>query len=226
MRALPFALSGSRRQPDPLELTFQGALPGAVGLLLAGQSSLLLLEPRRIVALPWDARPAVQLQDPAGHVVEEIAVMGDGHDGPRVVLEGAFQPGHRLGVEVVGRFVEEQEVRLRQQETAQRHPAAFPAGQCRDLGIGGREPEGVHGDVERPFEVPGAGGVDLVLEFGLLGQQLVEVGVGLTHRRTDGVEPVDQRLGFGHAVGHVAQDILPRIEVGLLGEIPHRETGC
>ncbi len=39
-------------------------------------------------------------------------------------------------------------------------------------------------------------------------EQLVEVGVGLAHGRAHLVEPVDQRLGLGHAVGHVAEDVL------------------
>ena len=90
----------------------EGVLARPVGLLLAGQPGLLLLEPRRVVALPGDARAPVELEDPAGHVVEEVAVVGDGHHRARVVLQGPLQPGHRLGVEVVGGLVEQQEVGL------------------------------------------------------------------------------------------------------------------
>ncbi len=80
---LAFALAGPGRHPHPLELTGQGALPGPVGLLLAGQAGLLLLQPGRVVALPGDAEAAVELEDPFGHVVEEVAVVGDGDDGSR-----------------------------------------------------------------------------------------------------------------------------------------------
>ena len=38
--------------------------------------------------------------------------MGDGDDRARVLLEVALEPGHRLGVEVVGRLVEQQQVGL------------------------------------------------------------------------------------------------------------------
>ena len=68
----------------------------------------------------------------------------------------------------------------------------------------GREPQGVHGDLEGPVEVPGAGGVDLVLQVGLLGQQRVEVGVGVAEGRAHLVEAVDEVLDLAHAVGHVA----------------------
>ena len=144
--------------------------------------------------------------------------MGDGHDRARVVLEGALEPGHRLGVEVVGRLVEEQEVGLGQQQAAQGHPAALAAGQ------GGRRrrrpgaAQGVHGDLEGALEVPGAGGVDLVLQLGLLGEELVEVGVGLAHGGAHLVEPVDQLLGLAHPVGDVAEHVLGRVELRLLGQ--------
>ena len=93
-----------------------------------------------------------------------------------------------------------------------------------DVGIAGGKPQSVHGDLEGPLEVPGAGGVDLVLQLGLLGQQLVEVGVGLAHRGTDLVEAVDQGLGLRDAVGHVAGHVLGRVELGLLGQEPDGET--
>ena len=151
--------------------------------------------------------------------------MGDGHHGSRVLLEGALQPGHRFGIEVVGGLVEEQEIRLGQEQPAQGHPTPFSARERGHVGVARRQPEGVHGDLEGALEVPGAGGVDLVLELGLLGQQLVEVGVRLAHGRADRVEPVDQGLGLGHPVGHVAEDVLGRVELGLLGQIADGEAG-
>ncbi len=49
----------------------------------------LLLEPGRVVALPRDAVAAVEFEDPAGDVVEEVAVVGDRDDGARVLLAGS-----------------------------------------------------------------------------------------------------------------------------------------
>ena len=107
---LALGLAGLRRHPHPLQLALQRALAGLVALLLAGKSLLLLLEPRRVVALERDAAAAVQLEDPLGDVVEEVAVVGDGHDGARILLQEALQPLDALGVEVVGRLVEQQQV--------------------------------------------------------------------------------------------------------------------
>ena len=53
----------------------------------------------------------VHLEDPAGHVVEEVAIVRDRHDGSVVVLEGALEPGHGLGVEVVGGLIQQQQIR-------------------------------------------------------------------------------------------------------------------
>ena len=79
-------------------------------LLLLREALLLLLEPARVVALEGDAAAAVELEDPAGDVVEEVAIVGDGHDGALVLGEVALEPRDRLGVEVVGGLVEQQQV--------------------------------------------------------------------------------------------------------------------
>ena len=70
---------------------------------------------------------AVEFEDPAGHVVEEVAIVRDGDDRARVFLQEVLEPGDRLGIEMVGRLVEQQHVRLGQQQSAQRDPAAFAA---------------------------------------------------------------------------------------------------
>ena len=79
------------------------------------QPLLLLHEPGRIVALIGYALAAIELEDPAGDVVQEVAVVGDDQDRARIVAQVAFQPVHRLGVEVVGRLVEQQQLGLLQQ---------------------------------------------------------------------------------------------------------------
>ena len=66
-----------------------------------------------VVALVGDAAAAVELQDPAGDVVEEVAVMGDDQDRARIAAQVAFQPGDGLGVEMVGGLVEQQQLGLR-----------------------------------------------------------------------------------------------------------------
>src|SRR5207253_1809307 len=66
----PFRLPRARRHPDPLELAFERPLALGFSLLLERQSLLLLVKPRRVVALPRDPAASVELQNPSSHVVE------------------------------------------------------------------------------------------------------------------------------------------------------------
>ena len=220
---LALALPGAGRHPDPLELALERRLPGAVGLLLGREACLLLLEPGGVVALPGDARATIELEDPAGDVVEEVAVVGHRHDRAGVHLQRPLQPGHRLGVEMVGRLVQEQQVGLGQEQPAQRHPPSLATRERPDVGVARREAERVHGDLEGAVELPGAGGIDLGLEVGLLGQQRVDVGVGVAEGGAHLVVPVDQLLGLAHTLGHVPGDVLGLVELRLLRQVPHRE---
>ena len=63
--------------------------------------------------------------------------MGDGQDRALVRGQVLLEPLHALGVEVVGRLVEQQQVRLGQQQLAQRHPAPLTAGEMRHRLSGG-----------------------------------------------------------------------------------------
>ena len=91
------------------------------------RSRVLLFQPLGVVALPRNAAAAVELEDPAGDVVEEVAVVGDDEDGARIVAQVALEPQHRFGIEVVGRLVEQQKLGLLQQQPAQRDAAALAA---------------------------------------------------------------------------------------------------
>ena len=117
-RALPLACRalGARRTHSSSRASVRWR--ASFELLLAAQALQLLLEPGRVVALERDAAPAVELEDPLRDVVEEVAVVGDRDDGAGVLLEEALEPVHRLGVEVVGRLVEEQQVGVAEQQPA------------------------------------------------------------------------------------------------------------
>ena len=93
------------------------------------QPLLLLLEPGRVVAFPGKGACAVQLENPAGDVVEEVAIVRDGDDRSLVLVQEVLEPGDRLGVEMVGRLVEQQQVGRLQQQAAQRDAAPLAARQ-------------------------------------------------------------------------------------------------
>ena len=165
-----------------------------------------------------NAGAAIELEDPAGDVVEEVAVVRDGDDGARIVLEEALEPGDRLGVEVVGRLVEQQQVGRLQQQPAQRDAAPLAARERRDVGVRRRQPQRVHRELEPRVEVPGVGGLDLVLDLALLVEDLVHL-LGrqlLAELRVDLVVARQQRADLGDAFLDVAEHGLRRIEPRLL----------
>ena len=132
----------------PFQLFLQGLGARVFVLLLLLQARLLLLQPVAVVALVGNAGAAVEFQNPLGRVVQEVAVVGDGHHGAGEALQELLQPVHRFGVQVVGRLVEQQHVGLGQQQAAQRHAALLTAGEHADLGVPRRQAQRVGGDFE------------------------------------------------------------------------------
>ena len=108
---LRLGVPGPRAHAHPLELAGEGTPACRFGLLLGGEPRLLLLEPGGVVAPEREPLATVELEDPAGHVVEEVAVVRDRHHGALVVLEKALEPGDGLCVEVVRRLVEQEQIR-------------------------------------------------------------------------------------------------------------------
>src|SRR6185437_16096014 len=90
---LALGLAGTRTLAHPVELALERALARRLLLALLLEALLLLLEPAGVVALIGNAAAAIELEDPARHLVEEVAVMGHGDDGAGIVGEEALQPG-------------------------------------------------------------------------------------------------------------------------------------
>ena len=190
---LGLGLARLRRGRDPLLLAGQRLLMRGVLAAFLLEPLLLLHQPGRIVALVGNALAAVELENPARDVVEEVAVMGDDQDRAGIVAQMAFEPGHRLGVEMVGRFVQQQQFRLVEQQLAQRDAAALAAGELRHVGIVGRAAQRVHRLVDLAVEIPQALGLDLVLQLG----HLVGGFLGIVHRQF--VVAIEDRLLLGDA---------------------------
>ncbi len=151
--------------------------------------------------------------------------MGDGHDRAGVFLEEALQPVDRFGVEVVGRFVEQQQVGMAEQQAGQRDSTLLAAGQGGDRGVVGRTAQGVHRDVDVALEVPGVCRVDLVLERGLFRAESFIVGIRLRPAGHHRVVVVEELFDRRDPVHHVALDVLGRVELRFLAQEPDREPG-
>ena len=144
----------------PLQLLLHRLGARVLGLLLLLQALFLLLQPVGVVALVGDAAAAVELQDPLGRVVQEVAVVGDADHGARVALQEDLQPLHAFGVQVVGGLVQQQHVGLAQQQPAQRDAALLAAGQRADQRVPRRQAQRVGGDLQLQVGVLAAGGGD------------------------------------------------------------------
>ena len=103
--------------------------------------------------------------------------MGDDQDRARIVAQMAFEPVDRLGVEMVRRLVEQQQVGLLQQQPAERDASAFAARELRHIGIVRRAAERIHRLIDLAVEVPEILGLDLVLQP----RHLVGGLVGVVH---------------------------------------------
>src|SRR5688572_11175558 len=222
---LALRLPRLRVRPHPLELARQRAPEAFLLLFLLGEALFLLLEPRGVVALPGDAVAAVQLEDPAGDVVEEVAVVGHADDGARVLLEVPLEPRHGFRVEVVRRLVEQQHVRLREQQPAECDAAALAARQLRDLGLPRRQAQRVRRDVELALEVVPVDAREEGLELALLGRELVEVRVRLAIERVHLLEARERVLHRLHRLLDDGPHVGLGVELRLLRQQADLDAG-
>jgi len=150
--------------------------------------------------------------------------MCDGDNGAVVLLQRSLEPCHRLGVEVVGGLVQQEQVGPGQQQAAQGDSPALSSRELRDVHVGGRQSQRVHRYLEGALEVPCAGRVDLVLQIGLLGQEGFQIGVRIAEGGAHLVEPIDEGLRPGDAVRDVAEHVLGRIELRFLRKETDRKA--
>ena len=202
----------------PFELALDRLLARLLARFFLLEALVLLLEPRGVVALPRNAAAAIEFEDPLGGVVEEVAVMGDRDHGAREVGKEVLEPFNRFGVEMVGRFVEQQHVGFRQQQAAQRDAALLATGELADIGFPRRQAQRVGGDLELALERMRVGHREQVFEALLLGGELVEIGAFLGVGRIDLVEALLRIDDLGHAFfDHFAHGLVG-VELRLLFE--------
>ena len=89
-----------------------------------GQRRVAAPQERRVVAGPRGQPPAIEFDDAGRQLLEEGAVVGDEEHGAGVVGQLRLEPRDGLDVEMVGRLVEQQQVRLRDQRPGEQRAAA------------------------------------------------------------------------------------------------------
>src|SRR5581483_2734750 len=130
-------LAGAGRSPpaQPRQLLAGQVAAGGLGrrrLLLARGPAL---EVGGVAALVHVTPASVELQDAGGDAVEHVAVVGHQDQTAPMAGQPLLQPGDGVEVEVVGGLVEDQQVRLGDQQPGQRHPLGLAARQRGHVGV-------------------------------------------------------------------------------------------
>jgi hypothetical protein len=134
--------------------------------------------------------------------------VGDHQHRAGIFGEVVFEPVDRFRVEVVGGFVEQQDVGLLDQQAGQRDAALLTARKIVDGPVARRAAQRFHRDFELVVERPAIDRVDLFLERTHFLHQRVEIGVlgRIAHDHADFVETVDEVGGLTRAVSDVFED--------------------
>lgn len=90
----------------------------------------LFLE-RGIGSLVEGQLAAIEMQDLVDGGIEQVAIMADDDDRARIVRQMIFQPERAFEIEIVGGFVEQQQIGRREQRCGERHAHAPAAGELR-----------------------------------------------------------------------------------------------
>ena len=157
--------------------------------------------------------------------------MGNGNDGPLVPLQVMFQPGDRFGVEVVGRLIQQQDIRLLQKQPAQGDAALLPPRQHLHLRIAGRTPQRIHRHFQPRIEIPRIQRVQLFLDHRLPIAQFRHLVVGhrLGEFLVDAVELVDKIHRLLHSLLDDFAHRLVLVQLGFLlqktDSVAGRENG-
>ena len=166
-----------------------------VGRLLVGE--LFGAHPFERAVVPAVQRGAVlfDMQDLGADTVEKIAIVRDQQQGAAILLEPGFEPDHRVEIQVVGRFVQKQQVRAAHQCPCQVEAHAPAAGEIRERAClvlraeaktahqaGGATVRLVAADVvELGVQVRNVLAVAILLGSGQFALQLPQAGVTVEH---------------------------------------------
>ena len=152
--------------------------------------------------------PAVEFEDPFGHVVKEIAVVRHGEHSSGILRQMLLKPHHTLGVQMVRRLVEQQEIRLLEQEFAQCNTPAFATAELVDDDVRRWTAECIHGLLQSRIEVPRVRMVQIGLQITHFGKKRVVIGIRLSEFLADLVEAIELRLDGGDSLFDVFEDCL------------------
>ncbi len=150
--------------------------------------------------------------------------MGDGHYSAGEIVQKLLQPGHAFCIEVVGGLIQQNHIRVGQQQAAKCHPAQLTARQGANIRIPRRQAQGVCGHFQLMVQVVSIRGLDNIFQPRLLLGQRIKVGIRLRVVRVHLVQPGQGVLGFLHPFLHITAHILIRIQLRFLWQVTDINT--
>ncbi len=202
----------------------------ALRVAQALEALVALDEVLRVVAVVVDERAQVDVGDAVHDGVQEEAVVRDQDHRVRVVVQVLLEPVAGVEIEVIGRFVEQEQVGLRQQQLGQRdaHLPAARERRRRLVVVGGAEPEAPQHRVD--LQVDGVAVVEP--------EAVLQIAVAMQHRLVlalghGGVcQAVLDRLQFPADVQQPLEgerrffvQRVPLVDQAVLGQVPHAQAG-
>ncbi len=160
-----FGGARGRAAADPFEFALEEFLTPGFLRLGVGHAGGLGFEERGVVALVGDEVAAREFHDAVGDAVEEIPVVRHEDAGAGIILEEVLQPLDGVGVEMVGRLVEDEQIGPGKQRAAECDAAFFPAREAARETVGGGGVEVGDERLDAVAHVPAVEVVDVVEEF-------------------------------------------------------------
>ena len=154
--ALALGGAGFDAGAHPFDLAAQESLAAVLLGLVVGAAFGAGTQISAVVAFMHPDLAGIQFRNAGGDAVEEIPVVGDEEAGVRGVGEVFLQPADGFGIEVVGRFIQQQQVGLGNQGAGEGHAAFFASGKQLDTLVRRGAVQFRHGGTDAGIQVPPA----------------------------------------------------------------------
>jgi hypothetical protein len=145
----------------------------------------------------------------------------DQHHRAAVVHEVVLEEEHRVRVQMVRRFVEQQQIRFGEECARQRHPLRLPTAQAVDVALRVAYAQPRQHRLHPAGPVPAAQPVDRRPDFTVPRDQPVVVRTRLTQTQTQPLVLGQRRHERRPPCRHRVADAVPRLERGLLRQMAH-----
>jgi hypothetical protein len=142
------------RFPHPFELAFQELLALVLLHLLDGLPFRARQQVIGVIAFVTVKFPGRKLHHASRNAIKKVSVVRDKKAGSGIAGQEIFEPFDRAGIEVVCRFVEDEEIGTGEQRAAKRDPPFFSAGKTGDDSFGIRRMKIRDQTLDPVFEIP------------------------------------------------------------------------